>query len=145
MAKKMILFLSILILFFSILFYATTKNKKDTSLVTFITMSTLKEKLENKDSFVLILSQDGCSHCEAYLKTVDKVISKYNVTIYDLNLSKLNNAQKNELSSLFSISGTPTTVFITEGEEKTSLNRIVGELEKEKLIDKLKNLGYIKE
>lgn len=145
MAKKMILFLSILILFFSILFYATTKNKKDTSLVTFITMSTLKEKLENKDSFVLILSQDGCSHCEAYLKTVDKVISKYNVTIYDLNLSKLNNAQKNELSSLFSISGTPTTVFITEGEEKTSLNRIVGELEKDKLTQKLKNLGYIKE
>lgn len=145
MAKKMILFLSILILFFSILFYATTKNKKDTSLVTFITMNTLKEKLENKDSFVLILSQDGCSHCEAYLKTVDKVISKYNVTIYDLNLSKLNNAQKNELSSLFSISGTPTTVFITEGEEKTSLNRIIGELEKDKLIDKLKNLGYIKE
>lgn len=145
MAKKMILFLSILILFFSILFYATTKNKKDTSLVTFITMSTLKEKLENKDSFVLILSQDGCSHCEAYLKTVDKVISKYNVTIYDLNLSKLNNAQKNELSSLFSISGTPTTVFITEGEEKTSLNRIIGELEKDKLTQKLKNLGYIKE
>lgn len=145
MAKKMILFLSILILFFSILFYATTKNEKNTSLVTFITMSTLKEKLENKDSFVLILSQDGCSHCEAYLKTVDKVISKYNVTIYDLNLSKLNNAQKNELSSLFSISGTPTTVFITEGEEKTSLNRIVGELEKDKLTQKLKNLGYIKE
>lgn len=145
MAKKMILFLSILILFFSILFYATTKNEKNTSLVTFITMSTLKEKLENKDSFVLILSQDGCSHCEAYLKTVDNVISKYNVTIYDLNLSKLNNSEKNELSSLFSISGTPTTVFITEGEEKTSLNRIVGELEKDKLTQKLKNLGYIKE
>ena len=44
----------------------------------------------------------------------------------------------------YSVSGTPTIMFITKGDEETTLNRIVGDTSKEKTIEKFKVNGYIK-
>ena len=49
------------------------------------------------------------------------------------------------VKNVANISGTPTTIFIENGEEKSTLNRLVGNVAEYKLVDKLKTMGYINE
>ena len=49
------------------------------------------------------------------------------------------------IKNIASISGTPTTVFIVDGVEKTTTNRLVGNVPKYRVIEHLKALGYINE
>ena len=72
------------------------------------------EKVENKDSFVLLLSQTTCSHCMDFKPKLAKVAKEYKVE-----------------------------VFVIDGEEKTAANRINGDVSKEKIISKLKSNGFI--
>ena len=51
---------------------------------------------------------------------------------------------RNFLKKIFNFDGTPTTVFVIDGEEKTAANRIVGEASEEKITKKLKSNGFIK-
>ena len=50
-----------------------------------------------------------------------------------------------ELKKQFSFSGTPTTIFVINGEEKTAATRINGDVSEEKIISKLKSNGFISE
>jgi hypothetical protein len=76
--------------------------------------------------------------------TLNDVISEYNVDVKYIDLSKLSDTQKSELSSVFPITGTPTTVFITNGVEKDTYNRIVGSVKKSEIIQAFKENKYIK-
>ena len=102
------------------------------------------EKINNKESFVLLLSQTTCSHCIAYKPTVEKVSKEYKLTIYYLETNLMNKKEAENFKKYISYSGTPTTVFIINGEEKTVANRLNGAVEESKLIEKLKSNGFIK-
>ncbi len=103
-----------------------------------------KEKVDNKESFIVEVVQTGCSACKDFTPRYRKVINKYKVTSYQLNYSDLSDKEKKEFDNVFSIQSTPTVLFITKGEEKSVLTRIVGAVEEEKIINKLKTAGYIK-
>ena len=60
-----------------------------------------------------------------------------------LNVSELSDKDSKTLSKYVNFSGTPTTVFMQDGEEKTTLNRIVGYASKNKIVERLESLGYI--
>ena len=105
----------------------------------------LKEKIDNKEKFVLVITQTGCSHCMAYLPVLDEIGKDYKLTFYDINMTNLSDEEKTEFNKLVRISGTPTTIFYTDGEEKTTTSRLVGEKTKEKIINRLKSEGYINE
>ncbi len=102
------------------------------------------DKIEKKESFVVLLSQTTCTHCMDFKPKLEKVANKYKVSIYYLETDLLTEEEHNELKTHFSFSGTPTTVFITDGEEKTAANRINGDVSEEKIVSKLKSNGYIK-
>ena len=102
------------------------------------------EKIENKESFVIVFSQTECEHCLAYKPKIAKVAKKYKLTVYYLETDLLNEKKEKELKKYFNFDGTPTTVFVIKGEEKTAANRIVGEASEEKIIKKLKSNGFIK-
>lgn len=102
------------------------------------------EKIENKESFVIVFSQTGCEHCLAYKPKIAKVAKKYKLTVYYLETDLLSEKKEKELKKYFNFEGTPTTVFVIKGEEKTAANRIVGEASEEKIIKKLKSNGFIK-
>lgn len=102
------------------------------------------EKIEAKDSFVLLLSQTTCSHCMDYKPKLASVAKRYKVTVYYLETNLLSEKQSTELKSYFNYSGTPTTVFVIDGEEKTAATRINGDTSEEKIISKLKSNGFIK-
>ena len=102
------------------------------------------EKVEAKDSFVLLLSQTTCSHCMDFKPKLARVAKNYKVNIYYLKNNLLSEDESKELKEHFNFTGTPTTVFVINGEEKTAANRINGDVSEEKIISKLKSNGFIK-
>jgi len=102
------------------------------------------KKIENKESFVLCLSQTTCQHCADFKPKLKEVAKEYKKELYYIETNLLTEEEATSFKKIISFSGTPTTVFITEGEEKTAANRINGDLSKDKLIKKLKSNGIIK-
>ena len=119
-------------------------NKNESNNLIEMNTKTLKEKINNKDSFILLITKEGCSHCAEYLPVFINVLEKYNLTAYKLDLADMSDSDKEYLADIANISGTPTTVFIENGEETTVLNRIVGSASRKTVIDRLKTMKYIK-
>lgn len=125
------------------LVYKLAFTDKTESKLKNISVTELENKIENKETFVLVISQTGCSHCEQYLPELDRTLKEVNKEAYVLNVTGLDKENTATLSKYVNFSGTPTTIFFTEGIEKTTLNRIVGYASKTKIIERLKSLGYI--
>ena len=119
-------------------------NKNESNNLVEMNTKTFKEKINNKDSFILLITKVGCSHCAEYLPVFINVLEKYNLTAYKLDLADMSDSDKEYLADIANISGTPTTVFIENGEETTVLNRIVGSASRKTVIDRLKTMKYIK-
>lgn len=109
-----------------------------------ISLDKFKEKMANKETFALYIGNDSCTHCISYRPILEKVLKDYDITIYQIDNSKLTDEEYNEFRAYINISGTPTIVFITEGEEETTLNRINGEVSRDTTIERFKSNGYIK-
>lgn len=120
----------------------TFANKKETKLVE-TSVSELESKINNKETFILVISQTGCSHCKQYLPELEKALKEVDKEAYLLNISNVTEEEQTTLNKYVSFSGTPTTIFFHEGIEKTTLNRIVGYASKTKIIERLQSLGYI--
>lgn len=134
----------ILIILICTLLYIIGK-KSDFKSIEDINLTTLKTKIDNKEKFVLVITQTGCSHCMAYLPILEEIGKDYKLTFYDLNMTNLSDEEKVEFNKLVRISGTPTTIFYTAGEEQSTTTRLVGEKTKDKIINRLKSEGYINE
>ena len=148
MKKKtylIILIILLILLFVSLGVLYIRKKEEENTLVYEINMQQLEEKINNKDTFILVMTQTGCVHCQSYLPTIKKVSREYGVTFYVLNRAKLSKEEYNRLNDIANISGTPVTIFIVDGEEKTALNRLTGSIEKSRLVEKLISEGYINE
>lgn len=109
-----------------------------------ISLDEFKEKIANKETFAIYIGNKGCSHCVSYRPILEKVLEDYDITIYHIDNSKLDNNQYAEFRTYINISGTPTVAFITDGEEETTLNRITGEVSRDATIERFKSNGYIK-
>ena len=123
----------------------TNKNEETYSNVVMLNIEMLKKKIDNKETFPLIVSKDDCSHCIAFIPVADKVGKEYGIIFYDISLTDLSNEDATYLRNIANISGTPTTVFIINGEEKNIQNRLVSEAKEYRLVEKLKAMGYIDE
>ena len=109
-----------------------------------LSISELQEKIDNKESFILVISQTTCSHCAEYKPRIKKVLAKYEVTGYYIEKDLLSAEETIQLNNIANISGTPATIFITDGEEKSSSTRITGARSTDVIISRLKAMGYIK-
>ena len=155
MKKKVIsiiVILAILIGGFTIIMLFKNNNKNESNNLVEMNTKTFKEKINNKDSFILLITKEGCSHCAEYLPVFINVLEKYKNSQYEIEEKILNKKEeisdlesdKEYLADIANISGTPTTVFIENGEETTVLNRIVGSASRKTVIDRLKTMKYIK-
>lgn|SRR5574344_1050455 len=135
----------ILVCSFSLYIIKKNQNSSNYTNIKVLNIYELKEKINDKDSFVLVISKDDCSHCKAFLPVLDKIGKNYNLTFYDISQTSLSDEETTYLKNIANISGTPTTVFIVNGEEKTTTNRLVGEVPEYRVIEKLKAMGYINE
>lgn len=149
MKKKLIIIgIIIFVVFFAILFAFVGKTKHQeedeiNSHLVLLNASEFKEKIENKDSFIIIMTGSKCSHCESYLPIFKKVLFDYDLTAYQIHTDLLNNEEAAFIKGVATINGTPTVVFIKDGEEISAMNRLVGEKSRTETIDRLKVMGYI--
>lgn len=128
----------VFVIILSILYYV---NVKEGQLIE-LTYNELVEKINNKDNFVMCISRTTCSHCADYKPKLKEVAKENNIDIYYIDIDKYN---EEEFSNLISFDGsTPTTIFIKNGDEETTSNRINGDVSKNKIIQKLKSNGFLK-
>ena len=110
-----------------------------------ISYNELEKALNNKETFILEIAQDGCHNCEEFNPIFKKVLKKYNLTAKQINLTKLSEEENTKIENLYNITGTPTVIFIEKGEEPSISRRIIGAKDKNFIITKLGIAGYIKE
>ena len=108
-----------------------------------LTGEDFKAKINNKDRFIMIIYKTGCSHCESFMPVFEEVMGEYKLSAYKINTADLSTTDLGYLQSFITVEGTPTTIFFANGEETSSLNRMIGDVAKEKIISRLKTMGYI--
>lgn len=93
--------------------------------VTYISSVQAKEKVENKESFFLVVGQSTCSGCIAYKPVLKEVLKNKEAEIFyvetDTEAAKSDQDQKNVIEFFEQTLGdrvdtTPTTIYINEGE-----------------------------
>lgn len=149
MKKKTMIFLgtTIIVAAFGFLIFAMvsegmTNAAKDKTLIS-ISFNELQKKIEKKDTFILVLTQKQCSHCAEYKPVLKEVLYEYDLKAYELDQKTLTKTEKAKLKDIASITGTPTTVFISEGSEIATATRIHGATSKGTIISRFKAMGYI--
>lgn len=122
----------------------TNEGKSDKKVNSYISLTyeEYKEKIDNKDSFLILLWQTGCAHCESFEPTLNNIISNFNLEIYGLNLAELNEEQYAIVKNKTFIQGTPTMVYFEEGKNNT---KMVGNRSEEEVLKFLVGIGYLKE
>lgn len=106
-----------------------------------ISLSTLKEMIKKKRSFVIVISQTYCSHCIAYKPVYNEVLKSNKVKGYELDLLTLSENEYEEFKNILSISGTPTTLVYIDGVAQQDI--LVGSVTKQDLNDYLSKYGFI--
>ena len=137
----MMKFIKVICLVFALLIVLTGCGSKHIKEISF---GELKTMMDNKETFAIYIGNEDCPHCVSYKPTLEDVLDEYDIDIYHLDNSKLSESESSKLVQYINITGTPTIAFITNGEEESTLDRIVGETSREDTIEKFKLNGYIK-
>ncbi|MBQ6494487.1 MAG: hypothetical protein IJI49_00630 [Bacilli bacterium] len=104
-----------------------------------------QNKIKNKDSFILIVSQSTCSHCAEYKPKLIKIAKKNKIDIYYIDYDLETSTDQKEFLDNNNLTGsTPITLFIKHGKQTSLFDRIEGDVSIEKVTDKFKKLGFIK-
>lgn len=108
----------------ALFFMQSHLNRHPIEFVTLSSVSELKDKLKDKDTFVLQLSLDGCEYCE-HLSGIEKEMRiPFRTTIYSLDISsKQKNERRSELAELIDgFEFYPSIFFICDGEVRDEFN-----------------------
>lgn len=103
----------------------------------------IKDMIDKKETFILEITQDGCSHCEEFTPRLKTILKDNNLEAYNLNISYISESDYNKFNEKYTFQGTPTTMFFNKGKEIVS-SRITGSISDKKLKNTLKKLKYIK-
>ena len=135
---KKIIILSVGIL----LCFCMACSKKLTT-YTEINYSQYIKKLENKETFPLVIGSSSCSACAIYKGTMETFIKNYQVEVFYIDLSTLSEEDYLSLQAQTSFEGTPTTIFIENGNFTSFYNRIDGSQNLTNVISFFENNQYI--
>lgn len=145
MKKRNTVFISaiiILILIIIVLIGNNLSKPKEGNLIQ-INYKNIQQKINQKETFILVVSKSTCSHCATYKPKLKTIAKNYGIDIYYIDYDQ--EKSKEKFLKNFNLSGaTPITLFIEKGKEKSILNRIEGDVPTTKIINKLKTMNYIK-
>lgn len=126
----------LIIMMFTLLLTACSSGKLSS-----ISYNELKEKVDNKETFVLYVSTND----NALEDTLNNVLEKYDFNAYKINLDKLSDDEKTELKLKYAYED-PSIIFIIEGNDPTILSHVTDSSMRSKdLIARLKDMNFIKE
>ena len=146
MKKFIFIAIGVVALFVLLLAFGTKKTSEPDSedALVHINMDSYNDMIDDKEDFVLILSQLGCSHCEKFLPVARRVAKEHKIKVYDLNMTNLSENDQKTIIDTYGATGTPTVIFMKKGKEANKTDRLIGEVSEDKFESKLKDLGYIK-
>ena len=146
MKDKSNLITGILILIIIIISILLINNQnKKTGELKQITYKQILQKVEKKEDFILIVSKSNCSHCMSYKPKVEIIAKDYNITVYYIDFDKEKEKDTDEFLKEFKLDGsTPMTLFIKDGKETSILKRLEGDVESNKIINRFKEMGFLK-
>ena len=131
--KRIFLILS---LTFILLTGCGTSNLKELS------FSELKNKLEQKESFIIYFDKGDENILETKL---NKIVKEYNLNGYTINTTKITNDEKLEIQPLIDYEE-PSIVFVINGLDPSKLSHITDKDTTIKdIIQRLKDINFIKE
>lgn len=151
MKKKVLIFTAIAICIIAIVLMIgasiklkSDKINEDKHLVK-LSIPDLQKKVADKDTFVLVVTQSKCSHCASYKPKIKKVLTKHDIIGYEIVLDELDASEKGLLRDIANTegNGTPTTVFIIDGEEQRTSTRLIGDQEESNIENRLRQLKFI--
>ena len=143
--KKTISFFTLFLVLSLLLVGCEKSNKKATEYLIDINYDTFTSMVNNGDDFIIEVVQTGCSNCTAFTPKFESVLTEYKITAYSLNISEISDADRDTFLAEYGVTGTPTVMFFKEGNETSTLKRLTGNQDKDKIISKLKSNGYISE
>lgn len=108
-----------------------------------ISYDDLMKKIENGETFPLVVGSSQCSACANYEITMNKFIADYQVEVFIIDLMKLSDEEYDKLKIDISFTGTPTTIFYKDGKLTSYYNRVDGNKSRSVVEDYFKNNGYI--
>lgn len=118
-------------------------SSRDDSNFKSLSYTELVTKIDNGESFVLCATQTTCIHCSEFKPTLKAVSEEYNVDIFYIEIDLLSSSEREEFNNNFSVNSTPTTLFIKNGKEESTMNRLVGLVSEASFVKKLKKEGFI--
>ena len=127
--------------------YVVSKDFKESNVKTYqnIDYEEYTKKINNKETFLLFVWQEGCSHCEAFEPVLKNVISKLNIKVYGLDLRSLSEEEYSVFKNKTFVTGTPSTLLIKDGKYLGSDYKLVGDKSEDELLEFLKSIEVIKE
>jgi len=122
----------------------TNTNKTEvTSKLTSTNVNEIQSKINNQDSFILLVSQTTCSHCSSIKSTLNSILSTYNINIYVIEINELEETEKTTINSITNVSETPTILLFEDGVIKEDSTIIGSNHTENEIISILKENGYI--
>lgn len=144
-----IIFVGLAVAALGLMIYASAvlneKHTNEDKYLVELNFKELNKKVKNKDSFILVVTRTDCSHCASFKPKFKDILAKNEITAYEVAIDKFSEEEKSDFKEIANVTGTPTTIFIENGEEATTTNRLIGDVNSTKIVDRLTALGYIKE
>lgn len=134
-----------MLVIFIALFVFTGCSKKRFSTYDEISYTDYKELVANHGTFPLVVGSSTCSACSLFKGTMDAFISKYQVDVRFIDISKLSEDDYKSFMSDINFQSTPTTVFFVDGEQTSVYYRIVGAEDFSSVKKVYEKMGYINE
>jgi len=103
------------------------------------------KKIENKEDFILVISKTDCVYCNDYKPKLERVAKEYKIEMFYVQVDLMDAVEREKFSEYINYDGTPETIFIKDGEERTAASRINGNASISKIRTKLKANGWINE
>ncbi|MBE6138795.1 MAG: hypothetical protein E7173_03530 [Firmicutes bacterium] len=110
---------------------------------TALTYEELLAKIENGETFPLVIGSKECGACANYKITMNSFIKEHQVEVFEIDLSTLEDEEYDKLKIDTSFNATPTTVFYKDGKLTSFYNRITSSVSKSVVEDYFRSNGYI--
>ncbi len=124
--------------------YVTNKTYTEKGIKTYqnIKYDEYKKKIENKETFLLFVWQEGCTHCEAFKPIFNNVIKKMDLKVYGIDLKGLSEDEYKVFKNKTFVTGTPSLVLFEDGKY---IDKFVGNKTEEELLEFLNEMKVTKE
>lgn len=120
-----------------------TSNSTEYNNIIVITSDDFDEKIANKETFAILMTQTSCGHCKEFKPILNSVLEENNLFFYELDLQQTSSTARIKIINNLNLTSTPTLIFYEKGVELTKDTRLIGNKSKEKLESHLKEIGYL--